>query len=196
LDAIRTVHRVAFVPPEYANVACDDEAIPIPHRQVTTQPSLCARMVAALGLTGDEHVLEVGTGYGYQTALLARLAAVVTSIEIQPDLAAQARVNLAAEVVGNVRVIEGDGTEGVAAHAPYDAVVVSAAFPRVPQLLIDQLRPGGLLVQPIGPGGAEEVTLFERTKDGLVERERLVPARFVRLYGRHGYPSRSLGESS
>jgi protein-L-isoaspartate(D-aspartate) O-methyltransferase len=187
LDAMRTVRRTAFVPPEYADTAYEDVPIPIPHDQVTTQPSLSASMVQALRLGGDEHVLEIGTGYGYQTALLARLAAFVTSIERWSDLAAQAHRNLIAEDIHNVQVVEGDGTEGVPARAPYDAVVVSAAFPQVPHPLVDQLRPGGRLVQPIGPGGEDQVILFERTPQGLVERERLLPARFVRLYGRHGY---------
>jgi protein-L-isoaspartate(D-aspartate) O-methyltransferase len=188
LDALRTVPRTAFVPPEHIHAATKDQPIPIPHQQVTTQPSLSARMVQALGLTGDEHVLEIGTGLGYQTALLARVAASVTSIERWPDLAAQARRNLAGQGVDNVHVLEGDGSEGVPAGAPYDAVLVSAAFPEVPRPLVDQLRQGGRLVQPIGPGGMEEVTLFQRTAEGLTERERLCPARFVRLYGRHGYP--------
>jgi protein-L-isoaspartate(D-aspartate) O-methyltransferase len=187
LDALRIVRRAAFVPPQYAESAYHDRPIPIPHEQVTTQPSLSARMVQALRLTGDEHVLEIGTGYGYQTALLARLAASVTSIERWSDLATQAHHNLVAERINNVQVVEGDGTEGVPAHAPYDAVVVSAAFPQVPRPLVDQLRPGGRLVQPIGPGGEDQVILFELTPEGLVERERLLPARFVRLYGRHGY---------
>ena len=187
LDALRIVRRSAFVPPEYAESAYDDEPIPIPHEQVTTQPSLSATMVQALRLNGDEHVLEIGTGYGYQTALLARLAAFVTSIERWSDLATRAHRNLVAEGVNNVQVEEGDGSEGVPAHAPYDAILVSAAFPQVPRLLVDQLRPGGRLVQPIGPGGEDQVTLFERTPEGLVERERLIPARFVRLYGRYGY---------
>lgn len=191
LDAMRTVRRAAFVPPEYVDFAYDDEPIPIPHEQVTTQPSLSATMVQALRLTGDEHVLEIGTGYGYQTALLAGLAAFVTSIELWSDLAAQAHRNLVAEGIHNVEVVAGDGTEGVPARAPYDAVLVSAAFPQVPRPLVDQLRPGGRLVQPIGPGGEDQVILFERTPEGLVERERLVPARFVRLYGRHGYQQES-----
>jgi protein-L-isoaspartate(D-aspartate) O-methyltransferase len=186
LDAMRSVRRAAFVPPEYVDAAYRDEPIPIPHKQVTTQPSLSAAMVQALRLTGDEHVLEIGTGYRYQAALLARLAAFVTSIERWSDLAAQAHRNLVAEDIPNVEVVAGDGTEGVPAHAPYDAVLVSAAFPRVPRPLVDQLRPGGRLVQPIGPGGEDQVIVFERTPEGLVERERLVQARFVRLYGRHG----------
>jgi protein-L-isoaspartate(D-aspartate) O-methyltransferase len=187
LAVIRTIRRADFVPADHAGVAYRDQPVPIPHHQVTTQPSLSARMVQALALSGTERVLEVGTGYGYQTALLARLAAHVTSIERWPDLADAARRNLAAAGVDNVRVEVGDGTRGVPDGAPYDAVLVSAAFPQVPHPLVDQLRPGGRLVQPIGPGGEDIVTRFERTAHGLIERESLVPARFVRLYGRYGY---------
>jgi protein-L-isoaspartate(D-aspartate) O-methyltransferase len=187
LDAMRRVPRAAFVPLDQVELAYDDEPVPIPHRQVTTQPSLSARMVQALRLVGDEHVLEVGTGYGYQTALLAQLASFVTSIERWPDLAEQARRNLAAQSITNIQVVDGDGTEGLPSAAPYDAILVSAAFPNVPEPLVSQLRIGGRLVQPIGPGGAERVTVFERAVDGLVSRTLVCHARFVRLYGRHGY---------
>jgi protein-L-isoaspartate(D-aspartate) O-methyltransferase len=190
LAAVGALPRAAFVPPGRERSAYLDEPVPIPHRQVTTQPSLSARMAQALRLRGRERVLEVGTGYGYQTALLARLAAHVTTVERWADLAAAARRNLAAAGVANVRVVVADGTEGVPEGAPYDAVLVSAAFPRVPPPLAEQLRPGGRLVQPIGRGGEDRVTAFERTPHGLVVRDRLVPARFVRLYGRHGFRSR------
>jgi protein-L-isoaspartate(D-aspartate) O-methyltransferase len=119
--------------------------------------------------------------------LLARVASFVTSIERWPDLAEQARRNLAAQHIENVHIVDGDGTEGAPAAAPYDAVLVSAAFPQVPTPLADQLRLGGRVVQPIGPGGAERVTVFERTLEGLVPREAVCHARFVRLHGRHGY---------
>ena len=145
-------------------------------------------MVQALRLTAADQVLEVGTGHGYQTALLARLASFVTSIERWPDLAEQARRNLAAQHIENVYVVDGDGTEGVPTRAPYDGILVSAAFPHVPEALVDQLRLGGRLVQPIGPGGSEQVTVFERTAEGLVSRGVVCHASFVRLYGRHGYP--------
>jgi protein-L-isoaspartate(D-aspartate) O-methyltransferase len=187
LDAVATVPRALLVPPQYAGSAYLDEPIPIPHHQVTTQPSLSARMVEALHLTGTERVLEVGTGYGYQTALLARLCAFVTSVERWADLADHARRNLAAAGVGNVRVVAGDGTEGVPEFAPYEGVIVSAAYPDVPSPLVAELDVGGRLVQPIGPGGEDEVTLFKRVPEGLVEQDRIVPARFVRLYGRRGY---------
>jgi protein-L-isoaspartate(D-aspartate) O-methyltransferase len=187
LAAMRRVPRAAFVPYDQVRMAYHDVPVPIPHSQVTTQPSLSARMVQALRLAGDEHILEVGTGYGYQTALLARLASFVMSIERWPDLAEQARRNLAAEGIENAQVVEGDGTEGVPAAAPYDAILVSAAFRQVPEALVSQLRIAGRVVQPIGPGGAEQVTLFERSAGGLVSRGVVCHARFVRLYGRHGY---------
>jgi protein-L-isoaspartate(D-aspartate) O-methyltransferase len=187
LDAVRRVPRAAFVPLDQVGSAYHDEPLRIPHGQVTTQPSLSARMVEALRLAGTEQVLEVGTGYGYQTALLALLASFVTSIERWRDLAELARRNLAAQDITNVHVLDGDGTEGVPAAAPYDAILVSAAFPHVPQPLVSQLRIGGRLVQPIGTGGAERVTVFERSADGLVSLAVVCHARFVRLYGRHGY---------
>lgn len=188
IEALRRVPREGFVPPESARMAYLDRPVPIPGGQVTSQPSLVARMVEALELEGDDRVLEVGTGYGFQTALLALLAGRVWSVERHPELAAAARRNLAREGIENVEVVVGDGSEGLPEHAPYDAILVSAAFPEVPPPLREQLRTGGRLVQPIGPGGREEVVSFERTSEGLERREVLTGARFVRLYGRHGYP--------
>lgn len=188
LDAVRGVPRERFVPPGYEHEARFDAPVPIPHEQVTSQPSLIARMVEALGLTGEERVLEIGSGYGYQTALLARLAASVVAVERWAKLAEGTRENLTRQGIGNVTVVTGDGSQGEPAHAPYDAVVVAAAFPEVPDPLVEQLRLGGRLVQPIGSGGAESVVLFERTARGLDRVEELSPARFVRLLGRHGYP--------
>src|SRR5688500_6655287 len=181
---MRTVPRAAFVPPDQVELADHDAPIPIPQGQVTTQPSLSATMIQALRLAGTEHVLEDGTGYGYQTALLAQLASFVTSIERWPDLAEMARQRLTAQNITNVNIVDGDGTEGVPAAAPFDAILVSAALPRVPLPLVDQLRVGGRLVQPIGRGGAERVTVFERSMEDLVSLEVVSHARFVRLYGR------------
>lgn len=189
LDAMRATPRADFVPPGGASAAYDDGPVPIQHGQVTTQPSLSARMIAALGLHGAEHVLEIGTGLGFQTALLARLASEVVTVERWPDMTEAARRSLARHRIRNVELVVGDGTRGVPERAPYDAVLVSAAFPRVPPPLVEQLRLGGRLVQPIGRGGWEEVTLFERTGTGLQRRSLLTFASFVRLHGRYGFPS-------
>jgi protein-L-isoaspartate(D-aspartate) O-methyltransferase len=187
LAAIAEIPREAYVPPELSREAYTDRPLPIPHEQVTTQPSLIAQMVEALALTGGEKVLEIGTGYGWQTALLARLARAVWSMERWPDLLDTARANLERGGFENARLVLGDGTEGLPGGAPYDAVIVSAAFGTVPPPLVDQLAAGGRLVQPIGPGGHDDVTLFEKRPEGLVAIESIVPAHFVKLFGRYGY---------
>jgi protein-L-isoaspartate(D-aspartate) O-methyltransferase len=185
LAAIADVPRAEFVPPEYADRANVDAPIPIPHEQVTSQPSLVARMVEALALQGNERVLEIGTGYGWQTGLLARLAQEVFSVERFADLAETARAALAG--VENVVIVVGDGSEGLAEHAPFDGIIVAAAYPEVPEPFAEQLAEGGRLVQPLGPGGDEDVILFEK-HGGVLQPVRTVSgARFVRLYGRHGF---------
>lgn len=188
LAAFRRVRREDFVPGDRVWEAYRDRPIPIPHGQVTTQPSLIARMLEGLRLTGSERVLEVGTGLGFQTALLAVLAGDVASIERHGALADQARANLDAAGVRGVTVVVGDGTLGLPDHAPFDAIVVAAASPRVPRPLVDQLVEGGRLVHPVGPGGREMVVAFRKEGDHLVEERRLVPAHFVRLVGEHGLP--------
>lgn len=188
IQALREVPRAAFVPADLTGQASLDQPLPIPHGQVTTQPSLVATMIESLGLTGSETVLEVGTGFGFQTALLARLARFVWSIERWPDLAHIARANLARQGITNVAVVVGDGSKGLSAHAPFDAILVSAAFPQVPPPLEEQLALGGRLVQPIGRGGDEMVICFERGPQGLTPHGVVTEARFVRLYGTYGYP--------
>ena len=185
LAAIAAVPRSGFVPAELSGQADVDTPIPIPHAQVTTQPSLVARMVEALSLTGDERVLEVGTGYGWQTALLAELAPEVFSVERFADLAETARTALAGRE--NVVVVVGDGSEGLPEHAPFEAILVAAAYPSVPLPLAEQLAERGRLVQPLGPGGAEDVVLFEKRRGALRRVRTLVGAHFVRLHGRHGF---------
>ena len=187
LSAIAAVPRDRYVPSERADLADRDIPLPIPRGLVTTQPSLVARMVEALALRGGERVLEIGAGYGYQTALLARLAGRVWAVERWPDLAAAARANLARDAVANAEVVVGDGTLGLPEHAPYDGIVVAAAFPEVPPPLADQLAAGGRLVQPIGRGGRETVMLFVRTERGLERRATVSGAHFVRLVGRHAF---------
>jgi protein-L-isoaspartate(D-aspartate) O-methyltransferase len=186
LAAIASVPRAEFVPAERAELADIDTPIPIPDGQVTTQPSLVARMVEALALGGGERVLEIGTGYGWQTALLAELAREVFSVERFADLAESARAALAGRE--NVHVVVGDGSEGLAEHAPFDAILVAAAYPLVPDPLAEQLAEGGRLVQPLGPGGAEDVVLFEKRAGDLRRVRSVTGAHFVRLYGRHGFP--------
>jgi protein-L-isoaspartate(D-aspartate) O-methyltransferase len=188
LEAIGAVPRMEFVPAARAFAADIDRPIPIPQEQVTTQPSLVARMVEALALTGSERVLEIGTGYGWQTALLARLAERVFSIERFADLADAARTNLARLNVDNAEIVVGDGTEGLPEHAPFDAILVSAAFPQVPPPLVEQLAQDGRLVQPIGPGGDDDVLLFVKSGGELEQVRYVSGARFVRLHGRHGFP--------
>jgi protein-L-isoaspartate(D-aspartate) O-methyltransferase len=186
LSAIVDIPRAAFVPRETEGAAYRDAPIPIPHGQVTTQPSLIAQMLEALQLTGREKVLEVGTGYGWQTALLARLAQTVWSVERWSDMVATAGANLERAGITNARLVLGDGSEGLADEAPFDAIVVAAAFPSVPPPLAAQVAEGGRLVQPIGPGGRDDVTLFEKRPQGLVEVRIIVPAHFVPLRGRYG----------
>jgi protein-L-isoaspartate(D-aspartate) O-methyltransferase len=190
LAAFRKVPRARFVPPAATGQAYLDEPIRIPHGQVTTQPSLIDKMVAALRLTGSEQVLEVGTGLGFQTAILALLARQVVSVERFADLAARAHANLVAVGLDQVRVVVGDGSLGVPEHAPYQAIVVAAASPRIPPPLIEQLAQGGRLVHPVGPGGHEQVTAFHKEAGQLVADARLTPAYFVPLVGAHGIQSR------
>jgi protein-L-isoaspartate(D-aspartate) O-methyltransferase len=188
LDALRAVPRAGFVPTNLAEQAYEDKPLPISHDQVTTQPSLVAKMVEALGLVGSERVLEIGAGYAWQTALLARLCGFVWAVERFGDVAEAARENLARFGVTNAEVVTGDGTNGLPEHAPYDAILVAAAFPSVPRPLEEQLAAGGRLVQPIGPGGREEVVLFEKGTRGFVRRSTIAEAHFVRLYGAHAFP--------
>jgi protein-L-isoaspartate(D-aspartate) O-methyltransferase len=189
LAAFRAVLREHFVPAEWRERAYEDLPLPIPHGQVTTQPSLIARMIEGLALRGREKVLEVGTGYGFQTALLAILAAEVWSVERWADLAATARENLHRQGIDNAHVVVGDGTEGLRGRDPFDAIVIAAAAPAVPAPLIAQLASGRHLVQPIGRGGREQVTLFVKDGGRLVASRVLTNAHFVPLIGAHGFRS-------
>ena len=187
LEAFRRIPRDRFVPAHCRGRAYIDAPLPIPHGQVTTQPSLIARMIEGLSLAGDERVLEIGTGYGFQTALLATLAAEVWSVERWADVAEAARLNLARHGVANAHVLTGDGSCGLPERSPFDAIVVAAAFPEVPPPLVEQLAASGRLVQPIGPGGCERVTLFTSRGSGLRQEAMLTGAHFVRLVGQYGF---------
>jgi protein-L-isoaspartate(D-aspartate) O-methyltransferase len=187
LRAIATVPRHLFVPEGVRHRAYEDTALPIDHGQTISQPWVQARSLEALRLHGNEKVLEVGAGSGYQTALLAALASIVFAVERVPALAYQAREALAQAGVTNASVLVGDGTLGWSSYAPFDAIVVAAASPDVPAPLVEQLAPGGRLVIPVGKGDAQELTLLEKQGDGVVTRTTIADVRFVPLLGRHGF---------
>lgn len=182
LEAMRVVPRQRFVLPGDETESYDDTPLPIGHEQTISQPYIVAYMTEKLGLVGDERVLEIGTGSGYQTAVLAKIAREVDTIEIIPDLGRRARRVLEELGFENVRFRIGDGYAGWPERAPYDAIIVTAAPPRVPQPLLDQLAVGGRLVVPVGTG-FQELVRVRRTAHGI-EREHLLPVRFVPMTGR------------
>jgi protein-L-isoaspartate(D-aspartate) O-methyltransferase len=186
LAAMEKVPRELFVPPELKSRAYEDEALPIGAGQTISQPYMVARICEALGLRGGERVLDVGTGSGYQAAVLAELAGEVHSIERIPELAHRARENLAAAGYDNVRVHVGDGTLGDSEHAPFDAIAVAAAAPELPPSLYDQLRPNGRLVIPVGSRRGQDLQLVVRSPEGPAVVS-TVPCRFVPLVGEEGF---------
>lgn len=181
VEAFKKVAREDFVPPDARHEAYRDRPILLPEQQTTSQPSLIARMLDAVEPKETDRALEVGTGYGFQTALLASLASEVVSIERFASLADVARDNLARAGIENVDVIVSDGWEGWPERAPYDVIVVSAGATEVPAALPEQLAEGGRMVIPLTRALGDEVVLFAK-RDGELERVRLVtPARFVPL---------------
>jgi protein-L-isoaspartate(D-aspartate) O-methyltransferase len=161
-------------------------ALPIGSGQTISQPYVQARYLELIGLTGQEKVLEIGTGSGYQTALLALVASMVFSVERVAGLAQSARIALTSAGIRNVTVLVGDGTLGWRPFAPYDAILVSAASPEVPTPLVEQLAPGGRMVIPLGDRSAQTLTLVERLGDG-VRTSTIADVRFVPLVGEFGF---------
>ena len=186
LHAFGMTPRHHFVPEALRSRAYEDTALPVGRGQTISQPSTHAAYLVSLELRGTERVLEVGTGTGYQAALLASLAAQVFTVERVPELAAQARHALAAAGVANVTVLTGDGTLGWRPYAPYDVILVAAAGPRVPVPLIEQLSDGGRLVMPVQGTQGQEMVRITRA-GGDTRSESLGPASFVPLIGRHGF---------
>jgi protein-L-isoaspartate(D-aspartate) O-methyltransferase len=186
LDAMLHVPRHQFVPPQFAPRAYDDHPIPIAENQTISQPFIIAVSLQALALTGAESVLEVGTGSGYQTALLSVLARTIYSIERYATLARGAEAILAQLGCNNVRVVIGDGSNGLREFAPYDAILVSAAAPSIPRSLLEQLSGQGRMVVPVGPPQAQELQLV-RKRQGEPVVQTLEGCRFVPLIGAEGY---------
>ena len=187
LRAFDVVPRHAFVPTGVAHRAYEDAALPIGAGQTISQPTVHARSLQELRLTGHDRVLEIGTGSGYQTALLAQLAGQVFSIERVPALLDRARELLAQLTLRNVSLLLGDGTLGWREYAPYDGIVVGAAAPSVPQAYAEQLAEGGRLVIPVGGRDEQVLAVFTRRGDQL-ERRDVGPVRFVPLLGAQGWP--------
>jgi protein-L-isoaspartate(D-aspartate) O-methyltransferase len=186
LAAMERVPRELFVPANLRDRAYDDAALPIGAGQTISQPYMVARICEALGLAGTERVLDVGTGSGYQAAVLAELASEVDTIERIPELAETARANLAAAGYGNVRVHVGDGTRGLPERAPFGAIAVAAAAPELPPSLYEQLEPSGRLVIPVGRRRVQRLELVVRSPEGPAV-VKSVPCRFVPLVGEEGF---------
>lgn len=186
LKAFEATPRHLFVPTGVRHRAYEDSALPIGSGQTISQPSIHARYLELLKLNGREKVLEVGTGSGYQTVLLAHLAAQVFSIERIPALLNGARDAIGKAGVRNVSLLLGDGTLGWREYSPFDAILVSAAAPSVPQPLLDQLAEGGRLLIPLGGQDVQTLALLTK-RGGAVERQDILAVRFVPLLGTHGW---------
>ena len=186
LAAMHRVQRELFVPERLRDRAYDDAALPIGGGQTISQPYMVARICEALALHGDERVLDVGSGSGYQAAVLAELAAEVDTIERVPELAELARANLVVAGYDRVRVHTGDGSRGLSERAPFDAIAVAAAAPALPQTLYEQLEPRGRLVVPVGRRGIQRLEVIIRSPEGPAVI-RSVPCRFVPLVGEEGF---------
>ena len=186
LRAIRMVPRHLFVPESVRHRAYDDAALPIGSSQTISQPWVQARYLELLSLTGHERVLEIGTGSGYQTALLAMLCDAVFSVERITGLAQRARDALAAAGIRNVTVLVGDGTLGWRPFGPYDAILVAAASPDIPAPLVEQLAPGGRMVIPLGDRANQTLTLVRREGNQL-RTTTVADVRFVPLLGEFGF---------
>jgi protein-L-isoaspartate(D-aspartate) O-methyltransferase len=186
LRAVELTPRHAFVPTGVRHRAYEDAALPIGNGQTISQPSLHARYLELLRLSGRERVLEIGTGSGYQTVLLSHLVDQVFSVERIPALLQTAREVIQRLGAKNVSLLLGDGTVGWRDYGPYDAILVSAAGPEVPAPLLEQLAPGGRLLVPVGRGDGQVLRMYRRTETGI-EASELGAVRFVPLVGRHGW---------
>jgi len=186
LAVMEAVPRHRFVPSDHLNWAYADGPLPIGFGQTISQPYIVAFMTDALHLIGSERVLEVGTGSGYQAAILGQMAAEVHTVEFIPELAAQAERVLQELGFTNVHVHSGDGSLGWLEAAPYDSILVAAAAPRLPQPLMDQLAEGGRIILPVGSRGFQQLEIWER-RGKKFKHEASIPVAFVPLRGEHGW---------
>jgi protein-L-isoaspartate(D-aspartate) O-methyltransferase len=187
LLAMATVPRHEFVPAFWLNQAYADEPLPIGYGQTISQPYIVAAMVASLQLTGSENVLEIGTGCGYQAAVVSLLARAVHTVEILPELAQSAAERLQRLGYAKVHVHTGDGTLGWLDSNPYDAILIAAAAPAVPQPLLQQLAEGGRLIAPVGEEDKQELQLITKRGGQFLVKQGGGPCRFVPLMGQHGW---------
>jgi protein-L-isoaspartate(D-aspartate) O-methyltransferase len=187
LRAVGHVPRHRFVPEAVVQRAYEDSALPIGYGQTISQPSLQALYLETLDIGTEHKVLEVGAGSGYQTALLAELSSNVYAVERIPELTQRARDVLDTLGYDNVALVTKDGTTGWSKYAPYDAILVGAAAPDLPDTLVDQLRPGGRLLIPIGDRNQQQLTLVTKTEHGDIEKETVTGCIFVPLIGRFGW---------
>ena len=188
LSAMEEVPRHLFLPKEFRHLAYVDEPLPIGEGQTISQPYIVAEMTAALRLSGTEKVLEIGTGSGYQAAILARLCRELVTIERLPSLSAEAQDRLATMEIGNVTFVVGDGSLGSPEHAPFDRILSAAASPAVPAPWVDQLSEGGIIILPVGGRYEQELTRVTRA-GSRIETESLGGCRFVPLVGTYGFHS-------
>lgn len=186
LEAMRAVPRHRFVPEQHRHLAYADGPLPIGNGQTISQPYIVALMTQLLELKGNEIVLEIGTGSGYQAAILSHLAQEVHTIEMHDSLAQLAEAVLNSLGLNNVKVHIGDGSKGWPENSPYDGIIVTAAAPRVPKPLLDQMAEGGRLVIPVGSRGGQFLERWVR-QDSDYKREQIAPVAFVPLYGQHGW---------
>lgn len=188
LDAFLAVPREAFVSAGYAHLAYGDHPLPIEAGQTISQPYIVALMIEAAGIKAGDKVLEVGAGSGYAAAVISRIAGKVVGIERQHDLVEVARERLQRLGYDNVAIVEGDGTKGCPAEAPFDAILAAASGSHIPESLVEQLKPGGSIVMPVGsPGWVQKLVKATRREDGTLQQSDLGGVRFVPLIGEEGW---------
>jgi protein-L-isoaspartate(D-aspartate) O-methyltransferase len=179
--ALRRVPRHLFVPPQLAGLAYHDTPLPIGFDKTISQPFIAALMIDLLAPQSADRILEVGTGLGYQAALLAELASQVWSVDVVEEFTSAAKLRLATLGYRNIELRVGDGSKGWPEHAPFDKILVTAAAQQVPKLLLEQLKPGGRLVLPVGAQDEQQLTLVQKDAGGMVSEQAILAVRFTQL---------------